>query len=315
MRNFPKVSIITVNFNQELMTREFLDYIRGLTYPNLETIVVDNGSNPKLSNKIKSDYPEITFLNSDVNLGFAGGNNLGISKASGEFILLLNNDTVLKPGFLEPLINNATSIDNLGMATPKIKFQEGDNLIQYAGATAIHPLTGRGRSIGHLEKDEGQYDTIYETNLAHGCALLIPKKVIYDIGLMPEIFFLYYEEHDWCEKAKRKGYKIFYIGLSEVTHKESVTVGKGNPLKTYYLTRNRLLFMRRNNHGWRWIFGASFFLFIALPKNLLQELSKFEFKHANAIIKGAVKGLFMKKTHPTDHLKPETTNNQLINQH
>ncbi|NMM47249.1 glycosyltransferase family 2 protein [Marinigracilibium pacificum] len=314
MQHLPKVSILTVNYNQEDMTREFLGYVKNLTYSNIETIVIDNGSNPSLSEKIKSDFPEVIFIISEENLGFAGGNNLGIHKATGDYLLLLNNDTILHTDFLEPLIESASKLKDLGMATPKVKFFEGENLIQYAGATGIHPITGRGRSIGHLEKDTGKYDTIYETELAHGCALLIPRKVVEDIGIMPEIFFLYYEEHDWCQKAKRKGYKIYYLGVTEVIHKESVTVGKANPLKTYYLTRNRLLFMRRNNYGWRWLFGAAFFFTISLPKNLIQKLLSLEFQHAKAIISGAIKGLLMKKTHPSDEVFVNKNNKALMNQ-
>src|SRR5690606_35852559 len=110
-------------------------------------------------------------------------------------------------------------------------------------------------------------------------ALMVSKAMIDKVGMMSEIFFLYYEEHDWCEAVKRAGYKIFYVADSTVYHKESMSVGKNNPMKTYYMNRNRLLYMRRNVMGLQLVFALLFFAMISVPKNTIKFIVNRETKH------------------------------------
>jgi GT2 family glycosyltransferase len=154
------------------------------------------------------------------------------------------------------------------MASPKVLYPDGKT-IQFAGAIGISPFTGRGKCLGINEPDSGQYDKCYETDLGHGAALIIPKRVVDEVGLMPEVYFLYYEEHDWCEMVKRKGYKTYFLGNSKIIHKESVTTGNESPLKTYYMTRNRVIFMRRNFSGLPFLSGILFFILFSIPKNTI----------------------------------------------
>lgn len=268
----PLVSFITVNYKSLPDTIEFLESALKVTYPNIEIIVVDNNSpTGKPTEEIRQRFPTVKFIYSDKNLGFAGGNNLGIKAAKGEYYFLLNNDTLLFPDFLEPIIEFMLAHPDAGMASPKVLYPDG-NTVQFAGAIGISPFTGRGKCLGIYEQDTGQYDRNYETDLGHGAALLIPRKVVEKIGLMPEVYFLYYEEHDWCEIMKRAGYKMYFLGISKVIHKESMTTGPESPLKTYYMTRNRLIFMRRNFTGLPYLFGMIFFLFISVPKNTINYL-------------------------------------------
>lgn len=159
------------------------------------------------------------------------------------------------------------------MVSPKIVYF-GLNKIQYAGAIGINPYTGRGSKIGHMEENDGRYFESKFTDLAHGAAMMIPMEVVKKVGMMPDIFFLYYEEHDWCEIIKRAGYKVKYIGNSTIYHKESVSVGKDSPLKIYYMTRNRLLFMRRNYSGITLLISILFFIVFSIPKNTFTYLRK-----------------------------------------
>jgi GT2 family glycosyltransferase len=272
--DLPLVSFIAVNYNATPDTLEFLLSARQLTYANIEIILVDNASRENPEAVIKKDFPEVKFIRSDINLGFAGGNNLGIQVAKGEYIFFLNNDTILFHDFLEPIITFMMNHPEVGMASPKVLYPDGKT-IQYAGAVGISPYTGRGKRIGLYEEDKGQYDTCYKTDLGHGAALVIPKKIIQEVGPMPELFFLYYEEHDWCEQVKRAGYSMYYLGNSKILHKESVsTGGDESPLKVYYLTRNRILFMRRNFGGFPYVAGLAFFFLISVPKNTLKYLLK-----------------------------------------
>ena len=284
-KNTPLVSIISVNYNQPQFTLEFLASLRNITYPSFEIIIVDNGSKEDPSELIKSQFPEVIMIVSKKNLGFAGGNNLGIRVAKGKYIMFLNNDTEVEPGFLEPIVNIMESNPKIGMASPKILFPD-NNVLQYAGATDINPFTGRGRRYGDMEIDKGQYDVSKETLLCHGAAMIVPLEVIKEVGLMPEVFFLYYEELDWCAMVKRAGYKLYYVSDSKVYHKESMSVGKSNPMKTYYLVRNRLVYMRRNVKGFKLVISMLFFMFFALPKNTFGFLIKGQFDHLKAYLRG-----------------------------
>ena len=281
--NLPLVSIITVNFNQPEVTEELLKSLRQVTYPSLEILVVDNGGSRK-SFHLQPDFPEVQFINSQENLGFAGGNNLGIRQAKGDFILLLNNDTEVAPDFLQPMLQLFKEVPKLGIVSPLLIYHNTD-LVQYAGARAINYITGRGSKIGHKQKVSPRFFKSYPTDLGHGAAMLFPRELLGAVGYLPEDYFLYYEEHDWCEACKRAGYKVYFQGKSQVYHKESVSVGKANPLKTYYLNRNRLLFIERNARGYQKYVASLFYLLIAFPKNLLKYIVAGEKEHAKALLK------------------------------
>lgn len=289
----PLVTIITINYNQLKLTCELLDSLRRVTYPAVEIIVVDNHSKEDPTPVITEKYPEVTLIASRENLGFAGGNNLGIKAAGGDYLLFLNNDTEVHPRFLEPLVALFEANPNAGAASPKILYHNSGETIQYAGSGSINPFTGRSKRRGYREKDNGQHNILQETELAHGAAMLVPRRVIDKVGMMPEFFFLYYEEVDWCESIKKAGYKIFFVPDSKVYHKESMSIGKGSTLKTYYMTRNRVLYMRRNSTGFKKITWIVFFLLVSLPKNALMYTLKMDIEHAKAFWKG----LFWNVTH------------------
>jgi GT2 family glycosyltransferase len=286
MNQYPLVTIISVNYKQTEVTCEMLQSLREITYKNIEIIIVDNGSDEDLEKVLSAKFSDAKLIISKENLGFAGGNNLAVKAAKGKYILFLNNDTIVDRGFLEPIITTMEANSLIGMASPKIIFFNTDETIQYAGSTGINPYTGRGAKIGHLEKDNGQYNDIRPTGLVHGAAMVVPLEVIKKVSLMPDFFFLYYEEHDWCEMIERAGYKIYYIGSSKIYHKESISVGRESALKTYYMIRNRLLFMRRNVHGLPFISSMLFFIFLSIPNNTLKYLVKREFKHLKRFYAG-----------------------------
>ncbi len=283
----PLVTIISINYDQPVVTCEMLASLRHLTYPRVEVIVVDNASPTQDPGLIEQQFPEVQLIRSAHNLGFAGGNNLGVAAARGEYVLFLNNDTEVEPGLLEPLVAVLEQHPQVGIASPKIVYYHTPNrLIQYAGCQGISPWTGRGRTIGSHEPDQGQHDASYPTRLAHGAAMMLPMRVIRQVGLMPELYFLYYEEHDWCQMVLRAGYACYYVGSTTVYHKESVSVGKASPLKTHYLYRNRLLFMRRNLQGWQFWVSASYFLLLAVPRHSLALLRPAGLAHLRALWRG-----------------------------
>lgn len=279
----PLVSIITINYNESEVTLDLLQSIRRLTYPNYEMIVVDNASPNDNPDNIKEKYPEVNLIKSKENLGFAGGNNLGVKQAKGDYLLFINNDTIVPKGFIEPLVETLQENKNIGMVSPKIKFHWDPTLIQYAGYTPMSHWTIRNNSIGYHQKDNGDFDKAGETQSIHGAAMMIPKTVVENVGMMTEIYFLYYEEHDWAEMVKRAGYKIYYQPKSHILHKESVSTGKFSPLKTYYISRNRILFARRNFKPFQLFISLLFQCFVSIPKNTLVFIIKREFEHLRAL--------------------------------
>lgn len=280
--NRPLVSIITINFDHPEVTCQLLASLRKITYPDIEIIVVDNASPNDDPACIKETFPEIIFIQSKENLGFAGGNNLGIRQAKGEYILLLNNDTEVDPGFLEPLVAKFESNPAIGAISPKISFFHTPGILQFAGITEFNPYTIRNRGLGYGVPDTGQFEQDALTAYCHGAAMMIPVKVLREIGLMAECYFLYYEEHDFGSRIRRAGYQLWYVHNSVVHHKESVSTGKLSPLKTYYMNRSRLLFLRRNSKGFTFVIAVIYQLLIAMPKNALKFLSKGDPAHFNA---------------------------------
>jgi GT2 family glycosyltransferase len=285
MNSVARVSIITVNYNQVALTCALIESLKKVSYTNVEIVVVDNGSPVDATPVITQKYPEVVFVRSEQNLGFAGGNNLGINASSGKYLLFLNNDTEVDPGFLEPLVQLFETNPRAGAASSKLIYYNSDNIIQYVGSTSMNPFTGRNKRVGFMEKDMGQHDTLKETDLAHGAAMMVPRSVIEKAGLMPDFFFLYYEEIDWCERIKKAGYKIYVVPASKVYHKESMSVGKKSTLKTYYMTRNRVLFMRRNTSGVTKASWLVFFVAVTLPKNFITYLLKRDMEHLKAFWK------------------------------
>ena len=140
--------------------------------------------------------------------------------------------------------------------------------------------------IGSREKDEGQYNELRQTKYAHGGGMMVSRKVIDEVGLMPEEFFLYYEELDWSEQIRKKGFKIYFQPDALLYHKESMTTGKTSPLKTYYLTRNRILFMRRNMPLASLGIFFLYFILFTIPKNTIKYATKRQTAHLKSFWRG-----------------------------
>jgi len=280
----PLISIITINFNSLKVTCEFLESTKKLTYRNFEIILVDNASKENPTQLITTQYPDVKLLINETNLGFAGGNNAGMAIASGDYFLIINNDTEVTDNLLEKLLE-PFSDSAIGVVSPKIKYFYHPEIIQYAGFTEINPITGRNKTIGDKEKDIGQHDTPYFTAYAHGAAMFLKREVAESTGMFAEVFFLYYEELDWSARIQQAGFKIYYQPEAVVYHKESMSTGKNSTLKTYYLTRNRILFLRRNILGFRRFVWPFFFILVSVPKQILTFFIKGEIAHLRAFWK------------------------------
>ena len=283
----PLISIITLNYNQADITCAFLESTRSLLYPNYEILVCDMASDADPTNQInEGNYPNTRVLRSKKNLAFAGGNTWGIRQAKGEYFLIVNNDTEVTPDLLDKLIRPFFEQDDIGVTCPKIKYYSNPNIIQYAGFNPMNVYTGRTTSIGLMEEDRGQYDVSRTTSAAHGCAMMVKRDILVNVGMFAEKFFLYYEEWDWSSRILRAGYKIWYTADAEIYHKESLTVGKTNPIKVYYHTRNRILYMRRNSNAFQFSVFTFVFTFFVVPKTTATFIAKKEFLQFRYFMKG-----------------------------
>ena len=264
------LSIITVNYNGLKDTCELIESLPA-DDESLEVIVVDNRSFQDEASEIEKRFPQVLVIRSNQNLGFAGGNNLGIQAAHGKYLFFLNNDTIIhQTSDIRHLITRLESSDQIGMVSPKIRFSWGNQQIQYAGYTPLSYITLRNKPIGCGEDDHEQYDTPHPTPYAHGAAMMVKREVVEQAGLMPECYFLYYEELDWSMLIRRAGYEIWYEPASTVYHKESQTTGRTSPLQTFYITRNRLLFAKRNIKGISRYVSYLYLMVVVAPKDMLK---------------------------------------------
>ena len=279
------MTIITVNYNGLNDTCALID---SITFnEDMEVIVVDNGSIENEASILQSKYPHIKAIRSNLNLGFAGGNNLGIKAAKGKYLYLINNDTVFKEFKPQVLIKRLESSPKVGAVCPKIRFAWDNNSIQFAGYTPLSQITVRNKALGFGEEDKGQYDSPRQTPYAHGAAIMLKREVIDKVGLMPECYFLYYEELDWSMMITRAGFDIWYEPASTIYHKESQSTGQNSPMRTYYITRNRLLLVKRNYKGIKKYFAYAYLHIIVATRDIL----KYLLKGRTDLLKATTKGL------------------------
>ena len=296
-----ELSIITVNYNGLKDTCTLID---SITFnEDMEVIVIDNGSKENEANILQNLYPAIKTIRSDKNLGFAGGNNLGIKVARGQYLYLVNNDTIFKDFNPQVLIQRLESSQIIGGVCPKIRFAWDNNPIQFAGYTPLSLITIRNKAIGFGDEDKGQYDTPHQTPYAHGAAMMLKREVIDKVGLMPECFFLYYEELDWSMMITRAGYEIWYEPASTIYHKESQSTGQNSPLRTYYITRNRLLLVKRNYYGVKRYLAYAYLQIVVAIRDIL----KYAIKGQIDLLKATIKGLQDFKTSQFSILNSQLT--------
>lgn len=241
------VSIIILNYNKNQYTIDCLKSLTNQTYKNFEVVLVDNGSEYesflKLKKKLKyfTNSIEIILIRNKLNLFFTGGNNKAIKIANGEYICLLNNDTVVEPNFIGNMVNFLETNSNVGMISPKIKGYKNKNYLWNAG-TKINfrsPSISRIRGLWEYDPKDQKYNEISLTDYAVGTALFVKKEVIDKIGLLDDIFFMYFEETDWNFRAKKNGYKNYYVPTTIVYHKVTRIINKKSLLlKQFFFNRN-----------------------------------------------------------------------------
>lgn len=249
MKRQPSVAIILVNYNGLQDTEECLESLSQLEYQNWKTIIVDNCSKDAemLEELLKEKYPNAIPILSTENLGFAGGNNLGIQYAENagfDYVLLLNNDTVVKKDFLNHLIECAQNRSDTGIVIGKILSYFDPQKICFAGGSI--DLDRAHICHWHCGEVDKGVSEIREITFATGCLMLIPMSVIHRVGMIDDAYFMYAEDADYCIQVLKAGYKIYYSSDAVIFHKVSASSGGNNSaLSQYYRTRNELMLFTR----------------------------------------------------------------------
>ncbi len=249
----PSVGIIVLNWNGRADTLACLQTLTRLNDRAFHIIVVDNGSTDGSPDAIRSAFPEVEVVETGDNLGYAGGNNRGLRVALDRgfpYILLLNNDTLVAPDLLTRLREAIEEDPTVGVAGPTIYYADRPQVIWTAGG-AIDWQRGETRMVGLDEIDRGQFGTVpREVDFVSGCAMLLRREVPERVGLLDERFFLYYEEVEWCVRARRAGFRIVHVPQARVWHRIRPQTQAESPTVHYYMTRNRLLFLTLTGAGW-----------------------------------------------------------------
>ena len=293
----PKVSIITLTWNSYEVTRDCLLTLKKLDYPNFEIIVVDNGSTDGSQEKLDRDFPEVRHLRNTSNLGFSGGNNVAIRDALArdtDYLLLLNNDTIVSPSFLRELVEVAEGDSRIGLLSPKIYYFEPPDKIWYAGGVR-KPLRGLPKNLGLHQRDDGDNSATRETTFCTGCALLIKAAVVRQIGLLDEVFFLGFEDADWSVRASQAGFKGVYVPAAVIWHRDGYATRKnlGWAGRDYHFIRNRILFARKHLKHRHWpSFTLSVIKHVAF--RTIVDLSRADLRKVKALYQGIWSGCYTK---------------------
>lgn len=240
------VYVIILNYNGYADTINCINSVKKSSCHKMKILIIDNGSQDESEKKIRETFPELEVIQTGKNLGFAGGNNIGIRRAMGEgadYICILNNDVVVSEDMLSILLNSLQQ-DARRVVGPVTMMWNTETI--HSTGMKINFYTGTADII-NLWKEYCDIDKqdLY-CDYLEGTCLMFSKEFVEEVGMIPEVYFLYYEETEWCCKAKRKGFDVVCIPSAQLWHKGSVAANKITGLKQYFEDRNRVLFERRN---------------------------------------------------------------------
>lgn len=289
----PKVFIIILNWNNLQDTVECLESLKKLDYQNFEIVLVDNASTDGSVQVLEEEYPEVILLKNERNLGYAVGNNKGIEKAMElgcDFIFLLNNDTTVDGNCLKELVKTAESDLHIGIVGPKIYLFQDSSLVWYAGGEILF-RDAISVTRGLFKRDRHSYNTIKEVSFITGCAMLVRKRAIEEVGLFDPHFESYMEDADLCWRMKKKGFKLVYVPDAKIYHKVSQSFGNTayNEKTMYLMGRNAVLFVKRYGNFTRWLKFFTFFwlsIIYAFPRETMKRNHKAVFAKISGFFDG-----------------------------
>ena len=240
------VLILTWNTREEVLT--CLKHALLADYPDYEVVVIDNASQDGTSAAVREKYPDVTLLENPTNLGYAGGNNRGLRYAlehGADYMLIINSDTVMPPDLLSKIVRVASSSDDIAAVGVKNLKMDDPSTVW-----AAYPELTYGREllnvVGREQPDSPEYDVVKDVDGVSGSCMFLSRRAVEEVGLLDELFFMYHEDLDWCQRAISKGYRCVYAGTAHILHKGSSSTGMTRA-GYYFLVRNAIIFARK--HG------------------------------------------------------------------
>lgn len=267
----PKVFVIVLNYNGKEDTARCLESLKAVAYPAYEVLVVDNASGDGSAAYLRAGFPGLRLIENGENLGYSAGNNVAIRRAMGEgadYVLLLNNDTVVDTAFLGELVKAAEADRRIGIAGPKIYYDGPGDVVYFAGAT-IDWYTGRTRHTGIGTADPGHSTEPRRADFIPGAAMLVRRSVVETVGLLPGEYFLQYEDIDYSVNAARHGFRLAYVPGAVVWHKSGASTSKIRAEKAYLETRNRFVFLKKYSTGAQYVCSTLYFVLYYGPLGAL----------------------------------------------
>lgn len=249
-----KVAVVILNWNGVKFLGQFLPSVIANSPEWARIVVADNASTDGSVAFVKQQFPSVEIIENPTNLGFAGGYNLALEQVHDEYVVLLNSDVEVSPGWLEPIIVWMDNEPNMAACQPKILAFHDKKMFEYAGGAggyidAEYYAFCRGRIFDNLEEDLGQYNDYREVAWASGCAMVVRKTMYDKAGALDGDFFAHMEEIDLCLRLKIMGHSIGYCPASVVYHVGGGTLNKISPFKTYLNYRNNLYMIVKNHYG------------------------------------------------------------------
>lgn len=300
----PRVSIVIVTWNAIELLKEFLPTVVDTDYPDFEIIVADNASTDGSGEWVHTNLPGVRVVRHDENYAFCKGNNLALPHATGQYVVLLNNDVRVTPSWLRPLVERMESDSRVAAVQPKILSQLEPGRFEYAGAAGGfmdrwgYPFA-RGRIFDHVEADNGQYDQCCEVHWASGAAVMLRQSALDEAGFLDEAFYMHMEEIDLCLRLRRAGYKILCEPASVVHHVGAASLSESSPEKVYLNFRNNLLTLYKNlgPTSWRRVLSVRMAMDLLA---LVRELALLRPAVAEAILRGYRDALRMKRAYASE---------------
>lgn len=285
-----RIGIVIVNYNGANYQNECIESIYKSTYTNFDIVVVDSGSTDNSVEKLSNAFPDVKIIRNNDNIGVAAGNNIGIDyfmENNFEYIMLMNNDVEIEDKLIERLLDKA---DENTITVPKIYYYQPSDMLWFAGGE-LDWKHGTSFHIGINEKDDKQYDKEKVISYSPTCCMLIHRNIIEQIGKMDERYFMYYDDTDFCARVSyNENFIIKYIPDAMLWHKVSSSSGEGSPLKTYYCTRNKLIYMSKYKSK------ISLFTYFYTYLQMLYRYIRSPFKYKNySVVKSAYVDYLMKK--------------------
>jgi GT2 family glycosyltransferase len=247
---YPQVAVVVLSWNGRDETLACLESLSGTDWPNLTTIVVDNGSEEELAPAVSERFPDAIVIRNSTNLGFAGGMNTGTRRAlelDADYVLLLNNDTDVDKTMIRKLVEAAEQRPDAGIISPLDFFRDSPDTVSMIGLS-FDPRRGyQGSPLGRGERDRGQFRGVREVDASAGTAMLVPLPVAREVGLLDEDLFFYVEDVDWALRMRKAGKRIYAAMEARLWHAQAATSGgEATPRVTYYTTRNMFVVTARH---------------------------------------------------------------------